>query len=288
MSKDKMGKGVDGLFDSIKISRKTEKDEKKSNNNGVNNIKIDDIIENTHQPRTNFNDESLINLSLSIKENGILQPITVIERGNGKYELIAGERRLRASKLAGLLKIPAIIMEVDENKKSVLALIENIQRENLNPMEVAAHLKRMIDEFKYTHDTISKKIGMPRSNVSNLLRLINLPDETKQLISEEKISMGHAKILVSLKDNDYINELSNLIVLKGLSVSKLDKLIKSKSEESKDLEASTATNTELSNETIDAINNIEKYNVKFKNKKITFSFENEDEIKDFIKLISKK
>lgn len=283
-----IGKGIDGLFSNIDIKRKNKGSDSKKEGNGVVKINIDEIVENSHQPRIHFDPDALIQLSASIKENGILQPLTVIKKEDNKYELIAGERRLRASRLAGLTSVPVIIMEeVDQKKKSVLALIENIQREDLNPLEVANSLKKMMDDFNLKHDEIAKKVGIPRSNVSNYIRILNLPEETLELIKIEKLSLGHAKVLLSLKDKDKINELSNLVVQKQLSIAKLNKLLKKDEEDNK--EESKKEESLLSENVIKRASELkENYNLKLTDKKITIAVENEEEILKILDLLSKK
>lgn len=283
-----IGKGIDGLFSNIDIKRKKKDSDSKTEGNGIVEINIDEIVENSHQPRIHFDPDALIQLSASIKENGILQPLTVIKKEDKKYELIAGERRLRASRLAGLTSVPVIIMEeVDQKKKSVLALIENVQREDLNPLEVANSLKKMMDDFNLKHDEIAKKVGIPRSNVSNYIRILNLPEETLELIKIEKLSLGHAKVLLSLKDKDKINELANLVVQKQLSIAKLNKLLKKDEEENK--EESKKEESSLSENVIKRASELkENYNLKLTDKKITIAVENEEEILKILDLLSKK
>jgi ParB family transcriptional regulator, chromosome partitioning protein len=164
-------------------------------------LPIDSISSNEHQPRKFFEEKKLQELSDSIKEHGILQPLVVVKKDEG-YELIAGERRLRASKLATLERVPCIIRDVGELERLELAMIENIQRADLNPIEEAQAYQKMNDDFGLTHDQISKRLGKSRPVISNSMRLLGLPDEVQRALSEGKITEGHAKVLLEIKDND--------------------------------------------------------------------------------------
>ncbi|MDD4412719.1 MAG: ParB/RepB/Spo0J family partition protein [Patescibacteria group bacterium] len=160
-------------------------------------VPVDEIIANVSQPRRDFSEQSLQDLAESIREHGILQPLVVVKNGSG-YELIAGERRLRAAKLAKLDTVPAIIREATAQQKLELALIENIQREDLNPIEVALSMQKLSDEFNLSQDSIAKRLGKPRSSVANIFRLLNLPEEMQKALSNGSISEGHAKILLGV------------------------------------------------------------------------------------------
>lgn len=271
----KIGKGLEGMFQGM------EKITKKKNLESSNflELEIEKIIENSHQPRTYFDDEELISLSASIKENGVIQPLIVIRRDDGFFELIAGERRLRASKLAGLMTVPVVVKnDIVDEKKSVLALIENIQRADLNPVEISFHMKRMMDEFSLNQEALSKQLGIPRTNISNYLRLVNLPNETIELLKSNLISYGHAKVLLSLKDNDKINELAHRVKDGDWSVAKLTDVIKklektTDSEEEKKIKETPAEIEKIINKLSD--NNIK---VKYSNKKIVISLDNDEEI----------
>lgn len=158
-------------------------------------LKLSDIRPNPHQPRTSFDEEALNELAASIKSIGIVQPITVREIGDGKYEIIAGERRYRASKIAGLETIPAYIRKAEEDTVLELALIENIQREDLNAIEIAISYQRLLEECRLTQDALSERVGKKRTTISNYLRLLKLPAPIQLAIKERKISMGHARLL---------------------------------------------------------------------------------------------
>ena len=188
-------------------------------------ISVSSIVPNKYQPRKNFEKESLEELKSSIKERGIIQPLIVrkSEDHDDKYELIAGERRWQAAKSAGLLEVPVVIIEADSLKSLELAIIENVQRKDLNPIEEAESYKNLIEKFEYDQDKVSRFIGKSRSYISNSLRLLNLPKKLIDMIKNEKISAGHAKILVGL-DNALL--LAEKIIKKKLSVRQTESLIK--------------------------------------------------------------
>ena len=193
----------------------------------INEIAIDEIETNPYQPRTEFDQVSLNELSESIKVQGLIQPITVRRHGANKYQLISGERRLRASKLAGLTRIPAYIRNADDQQMLEMALIENIQRENLNAIEVALSFQMMIDECKLKPEQLGDRVGKNRSTVSNYLRLLKLPPVIQASIRDGKISMGHARALISVEDQDKQLFIHQEILVKGLSVRKVEDLVRS-------------------------------------------------------------
>ncbi len=193
---------------------------------GVQEIEIKKIKPNPEQPRKIFDDQALRELTASIKEKGILQPVMVRRAENGDYYLIAGERRWRAAALSGLKKIPALIKDSGPGESLELALIENIQRDDLNPIETADAFHRLIAEHKYTQEDLSKKVGKDRATIANYLRLLRLPPEIKGLINDGRLSMGHAKAIVSLPTKKAQMEASRAVVKKGLSVRETEALCK--------------------------------------------------------------
>ena len=213
-----LGKGVDLLFG----NEDSDEEEKYFF------CDVEIIIPNKYQPRSVFNEEDLKELSDSIRENGIIQPLIVKAVDDGKYELIAGERRLRASKLVGLESVPVVVNDVtDDNVLLELALIENIQRTDLNAIEEAEAYSKLIEKFGYTQEQTAKKVGKKRSTITNLLRLLNLPQFIKDDVSAGIISEGHARALLRLGDNDSkIKEIKNEIVLNKLSVRQTELLVK--------------------------------------------------------------
>jgi ParB family transcriptional regulator, chromosome partitioning protein len=212
MQKQALGKGLGALIPDLSALDDSEKKAL-----GITEIALDKIVPNEYQPRKVFNDEKLQELAASIKEQGVIQPI-IVHRSGGGYQLIAGERRWRASRLAGLKTIPALIKEATKRELLEMALIENIQREDLNPLEAAEAYKRLQDEFKLTQEDLAKRVGKERSTVTNFLRLLGLPKEVKQDLAAGALSMGHAKALLSLDRARDQFQVAALIVKKGLSV----------------------------------------------------------------------
>ena len=181
------------------------------------NIDVNKIKSNPYQPRTNFDAQKLEELVSSIREHGILQPIVITKSSDG-YELIAGERRLKAAKMLKLFKIPSIVREIDDSKKLELAIIENIQRQNLNMLEESDAYNRLMKEFNLTQDDVAKKVGKSRSSVANILRLRNLPTTVKKYLEDDRITFGHAKLLLSLDSEEKQLKLLEKILSGNLSV----------------------------------------------------------------------
>ena len=221
-----LGKGLEQLFSNEVINfEKFESDVvANTKESDIKQIKLSEIRSNPYQPRRTFNEESLNELAESIKEHGIVQPIIVKKSIKG-YELIAGERRTKASRIAGLETIPAIIKDFNDNEMMEIALVENIQREDLNPIDEALAYENIINISKMTQEEFATKFGKSRSHVTNMLGLLKLPDKTKDLISEGKLSMGHARCLSKLSDTNKIYELQDKIVKDGISVRELEKII---------------------------------------------------------------
>ena len=187
-----------------------------------NKISISSIVRNKFQPRKNFNKEQMEELTNSIKERGIIQPI-IVRKQSDKYEIVAGERRWQAAQNAGLHEIPIVEIEADDLKSLEFAIVENVQRDDLNPIEEASGYKRLIDEFDYDQDKVAKFIGKSRAHITNCLRLLSLPVEVIKLIEEKKLSQGHAKVLVGL-DNSY--QIAKKIIEKKLSVRQSENLVR--------------------------------------------------------------
>ncbi|MDR1982709.1 MAG: ParB/RepB/Spo0J family partition protein [Holosporaceae bacterium] len=186
-------------------------------------IDINAIVQNPFQPRQVFDEESLNSLAKSIERKGVLQPILVIKKSDGNYQLIAGERRLRASKLAGLTEIPAIVTDISREDQLEVAILENIQRENLNPLEEAEAYRKLMDEFGHTQEELSGILGKSRSHISNTLRLLSLPDEVKDMIKVGQLTFGHARALVGTDDTV---SLANQVVNQALNVRQVEDLVK--------------------------------------------------------------
>ena len=188
-------------------------------------LALGQILPNRYQPRTVFSDEELAELAQSIKEHGVLQPVVVRRKGDGMYELIAGERRTRAAKIAGLSSIPAIIRNSNDEKALAIALIENIQRQNLNPLEEARAYSRLMSEFGLTQDLVAQSVGKERSTIANLLRLLTLPKDVQGHVQNGSLSLGHAKLLAGLSSEDQQIRLAKKTVEENLSVRQLEILI---------------------------------------------------------------
>lgn len=230
MVKRGLGKGLDAFFPpSNAVAKKEDVSAKEEIKEGVIELKISEIVANKSQPRKKFDDESLNELAESIKNYGIIQPIVVTRKDN-KYEIIAGERRYRAAKIAKLEKIPVIIKEYDKKTKSEVALIENIQRENLNILEKANAYKEIIDTYNISQEKLAEKLGKSRSSIANSLRLLSFNDKIKGYIQEEKLSEGHCKVLASIKDKTLQQTLADKVIEKDLSVRQLEEFVKIASE----------------------------------------------------------
>ena len=195
---------------------------------GVAYLKTNSIQNNSLQPRTNYDDEKLNDLKASIKEKGVLQPILVREKA-GQYEVVAGERRLKAARALDLEEVPVIIKDVTDQEAFVIALVENIQREELNPIEEAEAYRKLIEEFSYTQEEVAQSVGKDRSTISNLLRVLKLPVEIRRSVYNGELSVGHARALLSVEIPMQRDSLFVLTMKKGLSVRELENLVQSKS-----------------------------------------------------------
>jgi ParB family transcriptional regulator, chromosome partitioning protein len=235
MSKKVLGRGLGAFFPEYQEEEETDRIGKGSGKvktavpldhaekvNVVLDIPVAHIRPNPSQPRKEFNDESLDELAESIRQHGLIQPITVRYLGEKRFELISGERRLRASKLAGLREIPGYIREVDDEQILTLALIENIQREDLTPLEVAMGYERLMEEMGLTQAEVAGKVGKNRSTVTNMLRLLNLPDFIQAALRDELISTGHARALINLKSEKEQKKLLKRIISQSLSVRQVE------------------------------------------------------------------
>ena len=227
MAKKKLGKGLNEIFgDDIDNFLNEIDGNSSSSSTGSTKIKINEIRPNPYQPRKEFDQTGLQELADSIKENGVFQPVLVRKSSISGYELVAGERRLRASKLAGLKEIPAIIKDFDDKAMMEISLLENIQRKDLTPIEEATAYEKLIKKFNYTQEQLAKRIGKSRANVTNLLRLLTLPFEVQKLVNNGKLSYGQARTLLALDSEDKIINLANRCVKEGLSVRELESITK--------------------------------------------------------------
>ncbi len=228
-----LGKGLGALFGVFDEEESYNKITNEKKSTGVAEIEIDKIRANPNQPRKNFDEEALKELAASIKVHGIVQPIILNKQDDGNYLIIAGERRYRAAKLCGLKVVPAVIKNYTDKQVKEISIIENLQREDLNPIEAARSIKELMDEYNLTQEVVSERIGKSRSNVANTLRLLTLTPEVLAMVENGKLSAGHARCLVSIDDvNDQIR-LANVVVSKNLSVRDLEKAVKNLSNPTK-------------------------------------------------------
>ena len=274
---DKIKKGLGRGLSSLIGEAKVEPEK--------NQLQISDLVPNKYQPRKIFDENNLIDLTNSIKERGMIQPIIVRKSNDseGKFEIIAGERRWLAAQRAGLHNVPVVITEADDLKSLEFAIVENVQRHDLNPLEEAQGYKRLIDEFSYDQEKVSKFIGKSRSHITNSLRLLNLPDDVIKLIEIQKLTAGHAKILVGLDNASFV---ANKIIEKKLSVRQAENFVKifknrKKSSLSKDtniiaLELSISNKIGL---------NVDIKNNKRNKGKISFEYKDLDQLNKIIDII---
>ena len=220
MSNKNLGRGLSAFLDLDGQMANQEN----GNRSAVINIAVDNIIANPFQPRKKFDEENLKSLAKSIKRKGVLQPVLVVKVDNGKYQLVAGERRFRATKIAGLAEIPAIVTEIGEKDQLEIAILENIQREDLNPIEEAEAYKRLMNEFSHTQEELSEILGKSRSHIANILRLLTLPEDVKGLLREKKLTFGHARALIGAEN---ASELAKRIVESAMNVRETEDLLKS-------------------------------------------------------------
>ena len=269
-----LGRGLSSLIGETKIENKTNK------------LNLSEIIPNKYQPRKNFDEDNLEDLSNSIKERGVIQPI-IVRRSNSddaKYEIIAGERRWLAARKAGLHEIPVVVTEADDLKSLEFAIVENVQRHDLNPLEEAQGYKRLIDEFSYDQEKVSKFIGKSRSYITNSLRILTLPKSVLKYIEEKKISAGHAKILVGLDNAEFI---ASKIIEKKLSVRQSENFVKIFKKKKVSFSSSIDPNIQsLERSVSDKIG----LTVSIKNNKknkgtITFSYHDIDQLNKIIEII---
>lgn len=225
-----LGRGLDALFADVPV-KEPAKEEKKlkkvvgevNDTDSVKYIKIHDIMPNVNQPRKTFNEEKIEELAASIKEHGIIQPIVVRKHDKG-YEIVAGERRWRAAMKAELSQVPCLIRELDDEQNMLIAIIENMQREDLNPIEEAEGLRQMTDTFGMTQEQVSKSVGKSRPYITNSMRLLKLPEYVKDSIADGRLSAGHGRTLITLKNEEERKTLWEKIINEGLSVRETEKL----------------------------------------------------------------
>mgnify|MGYP001371029274 CR=1 FL=1 len=269
-----LGRGLSSLIGETKVeSQKNE-------------LSVSDLVPNKYQPRKIFDEENLKDLTNSVQERGILQPIIVRKSNDdrSKYEIIAGERRWLAAQRANLHTVPVVITEADDLKSLEFAIVENVQRHDLNPLEEAQGYKRLIDDFSYDHEKVSKFIGKSRSYITNSLRLLSLPAEVIKLIETQKLSAGHAKILVGLENASFV---ANKIVEKKLSVRQAENFVKIfKSKRLKKTNTNDVNIKDLENSISSKIGlNVSIHNKKNNNGKISFEYKSLDQLNKIIEII---
>jgi len=289
--KPALGKGLSALLENSKTDITSSNEEVKKESTAVGSIAhilISQIETNPFQPRTQFEKQALIDLTASIKEHGVIQPITVRKVGYDKFQIISGERRFRASQIAGLDKIPAYIRIANDQTMLEMAIVENVQRQDLNPIEVALSYQRLIDECDLTQEQLSDKVGKSRSNVTNVLRILNLPDEVQAALKERKISMGHAKAILSFSsEQEQLRALEN-ILNNDLSVRAIEEKAKENKSKSKKSPKSELTFEEKKTVSDLSFHFGSKVNIAKDNKgggKIVIAFDNQEHLQKILDLL---
>lgn len=284
--KKALGRGLEELFSTEVLDFDTFESNIMENatTNEIQDIPINEIRPNPYQPRKSFNEEALRELSESIKNHGVFQPI-IVKKGIRGYDLIAGERRLRASKMARLDKIPAIVKDFSDDEMREIALLENIQRENLTAIELAWAYKGIIDNLDIRQEDLALRIGKSRSHITNTLGLLNLPEEVQKMILNGELSMGHARVLSKMEDESKITDLAKKIINEGLSVHEIEEI--SKDEEIKKRVPITRRErntdyTNIENELKDILGT----KVKVDNKKINIYFENVNDLNRILEIMN--
>ena len=277
-------KGLDALFKS--------QGTKKQENDSPKTLKLTELEPRKDQPRRNFDIDALNQLADSIKSNGVLQPILCTKQSNGMYSIVAGERRWRAAKIAGLSEVPVLIIEADDKKVAEIALIENLQRENLNAIEEAAAYKSLMTDYSMTQDEISKRVGKSRSAIANSLRLLDLPDEVSKMVADGTLSAGHARTLLGLTNKEDIPKAAQAIAARELSVRATEALVKTmnnanakqaKTVEPKPLKIDYCA--ELEKRVEDVIGRKVKITSKGNAKRIEISFASNEDLEELLKML---
>ena len=281
-----LGKGLEQLFnnENLDLNSFEKTVYETATNEEIMEINLDELRANPYQPRKVFNDEALKDLSESIKEHGVFQPIIVKKSIKG-YEIIAGERRVRASRMAGLTKIPAIIRNLNDEQMMEIALLENLQRENLSAIEEAIAYKSMIEKLSLTQDELSRKVGKSRSHITNTLGLLRLPAEVQAMVANNELSMGHARVLSKLENDEKIIEMAHEIVNKKIPVREIEQQTEDTAKKVKIARTNKSVNNdfryveELLREKLDT-------KVKIKDKKIEISFTNVADLNRILEVLN--
>lgn len=270
-----LGRGLDALIDTSHVDT--------NGGSSISEIELDKIYANPDQPRRTFDEEAMQELADSIREHGVISPITLRDNGDGSYMIIAGERRFRASKLAGLERIPAYIRTAKDEQVMEMALIENIQREDLDAIEIALAYQRLMDDYNLTQERMSERVGKKRATVANYLRLLKLPAEIQVGIKEKKIDMGHARAILASPSAERQLELYQRILKEGLSVRKVEELAQAEKQEKKPTKRSYDEHyEEIQRELSERLG----MKVKLQEGKLTIAFANEHELEQLIRKLS--
>lgn len=282
---NRLGKGLNSIFgqDVSKVLEDIQNGDVKTEKQEQTKINIDQIRPNPYQPRKVFDDTALQELSQSIKQHGVFTPILVKKSIQG-YDLIAGERRLRASKLAGMSDIPAIIVDLNDQEMMEIALLENIQRENLNGIEEAKAYEQLIQRLNYTQEQLANRVGKSREHITNTLRLLKLPEDVQEYVVQKKLSMGHVRALIGLKDESMIRKIAKQAIDQGLSVRKIEQLVKDL-QHKKEPEKQVEENIFIK----EAKNKLEEYfqtSVKVSEHSISIHYENEEDMNRILELLN--
>jgi len=289
MSKPKttgLGRGLDAIFGENSPPAKSD---------GVIMMRVSDIEPRPGQPRKDFDQDAMAQLAESIATHGLIQPVVVRPEENGFYQIVAGERRWRASKMAGLTEIPVVIVDADDRKAAELALIENIQREDLNPIEEAEAYRALVEEHNMTQEEISKQVSKSRSAIANALRLLELPVDVIEMVRKNELSAGHARALLGLRDPAKISEIARAAVAKGMSVRVLEQTVRainsagSEAKEKAEKEQKTSVKVDyiraLQNKMTSVLGRKVRIHSSGKNKKIEIHYSDNDDLSQIIKLL---
>ena len=275
-----LGRGLDDIF----LDNHTPE----TADGGITMVRIGDVEPNAEQPRKNFDATELEALAESIGMYGMIQPITVRAVESGMYQIVTGERRWRAARMAGLSEVPVIIIVADDKKAAEMALVENIQRSDLNPIEEALGYAALIEEYGLTQEETAKRIGKSRSAITNALRLLNLPEAVRKMVEEDELSTGHAKVLLGLNNQDRMEELANQIIIRDLSVRDTEKLVKMMNEPPKaepevirDVDHTRALEVLVQK----TLGRTVKISEKGKNHSITIGYSDNEDLENLLKLL---
>lgn len=278
----RLGRGLDSLFGQQNVTDILEDIENGKDQRSQLMIPVSEIRPNPYQPRKIFNKEALEELSLSIQQHGVFTPILVKKSISG-YELITGERRWRASKMANLEEIPAIVVDFDDQQMMEVALLENVQREDLNVIEEAKAYEQLIQRLNYTQEQLAHRIGKSREHITNTLRLLRLPEEVQEKVTSKQLSMGHARALLGLKDEELMKKIAKQTIQQGLSVRKVEQLVKAQSQKKEEPKQEESVFVK------DAKRKLEEYfqtSVHIGTHNISIHYENEEDLNRILELLN--